>query len=42
MEAWMELLIVLGVVCVAIAGARWLVVRQEGRERIKRRLEQIK
>lgn len=38
----MELLIVLGVVCIAIAGARWLIVRQEGRACIKRRLEQIK
>jgi hypothetical protein len=35
----MELLIVLGVVCVAIAGARRLIVRQDRRERPRRRLE---
>ena len=37
----MELLIVLGIVCVAIAGARWLIVRHERRERIKRRLDSL-
>ena len=35
----MELLIVLGIVCVAIGGARWLIVRKDRRERPRRRLE---
>lgn len=35
----MELLIVVGVAFVAIVGARWLIVRQDRRERPRRRLE---
>ena len=42
MEDGMELLIVLGIVCVAIGGARWLIVRHERRERNARRLEQAR
>lgn len=35
----MELLIVLGVFALAVAGGRWLIVRSLRRERIRRRPE---